>query len=147
MEKKEIPVGMVRNVPKMDNSLLFFLDIGGKRSKVTPENYVEEYEKWMVKRELSIEKWLLDTFSHLGINATVKSDRYSLPIKYQIKATQNGESYLNGAFETFQLFRKVLKTVLNEDPFPWKLRFYVFAEVVDSFPMGKVNYYFNYYYQ
>lgn len=138
-----IPVGMTRNVPSIENSLLFFLDIGGKKSKVTPENYVEEYEKWMVKRELSIEKWLLDTFSHLGINATVKSDRYSLPIMYQIKATQNGESYLNGAFETYQIFRKVLKTVLSEDIY--KLRFYVFAEVEDNFPMGKVNYYFNYY--
>lgn len=84
-----------------------------------------------------------DTFSHLGINATVKSDRYSLPIMYQIKATQNGESYLNGAFETYQIFRKVLKTVLSEDIY--KLRFYVFAEVEDNFPMGKVNYYFNYY--
>ena len=106
-----ISVGMTRNVPSINNSLLFFLDIRGKKSKVTEENYVEEYDKWMVKRELSIEKWLLDTFAHLGINATVKSDRYSLPIIYQIKATQNGESYLNGAFETYQIFRKVLKTV------------------------------------
>jgi hypothetical protein len=146
MEKKPIPVGMARNIPKMNNSLLFFLDIRGKKSKVAPENYVEEYEKYMVKRERHIEKWLLDTFSHLGINASVKSDRYSLPIKYQIKATQNGESYLNGAFETYNLFRTVLGTILNQEPAPWKLRFYVFAEVEDSFPMGKVNYYFNYHY-
>jgi len=139
----EIPVGMTRNVPSVNNSLLFFLDICGKKSKVTEKNYAKEYEKWMVKRELGIEKWLLDTFSHLGINATVKSDRYSLPIMYQIKATQKGESYLNGAFETYQIFRKVLKTVLSEGVH--KIRFYVFAEVEDHFPMGKVNYYFNYY--
>lgn len=147
VKKMDLQTGMTRNVPSANNSLLFFLNIGGKKSKITPDNYVKEYEKFMVKRELSIEKWLLDTFSHLGINATVKSDRYSLPIMYQIKVTQYGESYLNGAFETFQLFRKVLTTVLNEDPFPWKLRFYVFAEIEDSFPMGKVNYYFNYYYK
>lgn len=139
----EIPVGMTRNVPSIENSLLFFLDIGGKKSKVTPDNYVEAYEKWMVNREHSIEKWLLDTFDHLGINASVKTDRYSLPIMYQIKVTQYGESYLNGAFETFGIFRKVLKTVLADDVH--KLRFYVFAEVEDWFPMGRVNYYFNYY--
>jgi len=144
--KKEIPVGMVRNIPKMNNSLLFFLDTRNKKPKVNEDNYIEEYEKYMIHRELSIEKWLIDTFSHLGINASIKSDRYSLPIKYQVKVTQQGESYLNGAFETYQLFRKVLQTILNEDPFPWKLRFYVFAEVEDSFPMGRVNYYFNYHY-
>jgi hypothetical protein len=138
-----IPVGMTRNVPSINNSLLFFLDIGGKKSKITEANYVEEYEKWMVKRELGIEKWLLDTFAHLGIHASVKSDRYSLPIMYQIKATQYGESYLNGAFETYNIFRKVLGKVLTEDIH--KIRFYVFAEVEDHFPMGKVNYYFNYY--
>ena len=146
MKKTEIPVGMVRNVPKMNNSLLFFLDMRNKKPKVNEDNYLEEYEKYMIKRELSMEKWLLGTFSHLGINASVKSNRYSLPIKYQVKVTQHGESYLNGAFETYQLFREVLKTVLSEDPFPWKLRFYVFAEVEDSFPMGRVNYYFNYHY-
>ena len=138
-----IPVGMTRNVPSIENSLLFFLDIGGKKSKVTPDNYVEEYEKWMVKRELSMEKWLLDTFAHLGINATVKTDRYSLPIMYQIKVTQYGESYLNGAFESYETFRKAINAVLANNVY--KLRFYVFAEVEDNFPMGKVNYYFNYY--
>ena len=138
-----IPVGMTRNVPSIENSLLFFLDIGGKKSKVTPDNYVEEYEKWMVKRELSMEKWLLDTFAHLGINATVKTDRYSLPIMYQIKVTQYGESYLNGAFESYETFRKAINAVLANNVY--KLRFYIFAEVEDNFPMGKVNYYFNYY--
>ena len=138
-----IPVGMTRNVPSIENSLLFFLDIGGKKSKVTPDNYVEEYEKWMVKRELSMEKWLLDTFAHLGINATVKTDRYSLPIMYQIKVTQYGESYLNGAFESYETFRKAINAVLVNNVY--KLRFYIFAEVEDNFPMGKVNYYFNYY--
>jgi hypothetical protein len=66
---------------------------------------------------------------------------------FQIKTTQWGESYLNGAFETEKFFRTVIKTVLNHEPMPWKLRFYVFAEVEDQFPMGKVNYYFNYYFK
>jgi len=141
MEKKEIPVGMERNIPSMNNSLLFFMDI--RKGKVTEKNFVAEYEKAMTKREISMEKWLVDTFAYLGINATVKSDRYSLPIMYQIKATQYGESYLNGAYESYNIFRKVLGKVLSEDIH--KIRFYIFAEVEDHFLMGKVNYYFNYY--
>ena len=139
--KTEIPVGMERNIPSMNNSLLFFMDI--RKGKVTEKNFVAEYEKAMTKREISMEKWLVDTFAYLGINATVKSDRYSLPIMYQIKATQKGESYLNGAYESYNIFRKVLGKVLSEDIH--KIRFYIFAEVEDHFPMGKVNYYFNYY--
>jgi hypothetical protein len=135
---------MVRKIPSLNNRLLFFFDMRDKKSNITEENYADEYEKFMIERELSMEKWLLKTFSHLGINASVKSDRYSLPIKYQVKVTQYGESYLNGAFETYKLFREALKPVLNDNV--WKLRFYVFAEVEDSFPMGQVNYYFNYHY-
>jgi hypothetical protein len=136
--------GMTRNIPSRNNNLLFFMTRTEKDYRERPdEEFIAEYEKWMVKREEGIEKWLKDTFSHLGINATVKSDRYSLPIQNQIKVTQYGESYLNGAFETFELCRKVIKEILEKNCY--KVRFYVFAEVEDSFPMGKVNYYFNYY--
>jgi hypothetical protein len=141
MKKKQIPVGMERNIPSMNNSLLFFMDIRNK--EYTDKTFVEEYNKQMIKRELSMEKWLLNTFAHLGISASVKSYRYSLPIKYQVKTTQPGESYLNGAFETYEIFREAIKTVVEQKIY--KLRFYIFAEVEDSFPMGKVNYYFNYY--
>lgn len=132
---RKIPVGMTRKIPSESNSLLFFMK--------KEENYVHEYEKAMIKKEISMEEWLLNTFSHLGIHATVKSDRYSLPIMYQIKATQYGESYLNGAFETFNIFKKVLREITNQNYY--KIRFYMFAEIEDHFPMGKVNYYFNYY--
>ena len=79
----------------------------------------------------------------MGINASVKTDRYSLPFQGQIKTTQNGESYLNGAFESIQLYRKVLHKMVELNIY--KVRFYIFAEVEDAPYMGKVNYYFNYY--
>lgn len=139
---RKIHVGMTRKIPSESNSLLFFLKIGDNQ-KV--ENYLDEYEKAMISKEISMEEWLLNTFSHLGIHATVKSDRYSLPIMYQIKSTQYGETYLNGAFETFNIFKKVLGKLLAGGEAVYKIRFYVFAEIEDHFPMGKVNYYFNYY--
>jgi len=128
---------MNRNVPSMGNQLLFFMD--GKRDERTPENY----EKSMIKLEKKIEKDMIKILSKLGINASVKSDRYSLPFKGQIKTTQYGESYLNGAFESIKLYREVLSKMVELNVY--KVRFYILAEVEDSLPMGKVNYYFNYY--
>lgn len=125
---------MKRNIPEMKNQLLFYMD-----KDRTPE----KYEETMINLEKKIEKDMIGVLSKMGINATVKTDRYSLPFQGQIKTTQNGESYLNGAFESFQLYRKVLYKMVELNVY--KVRFYIFAEVEDSFPMGKVNYYFKYY--
>jgi hypothetical protein len=125
---------MKRNIPDMGNQLLFYMD-----KDRTPE----KYEETMIKLETKIEKDMIGVLSKMGINATVKTDRYSLPFQGQIKTTQNGESYLNGAFESFQLYRKVLYKMVELNVY--KVRFYIFSEVEDSFPMGNVNYYFNYY--
>jgi hypothetical protein len=125
---------MERNIPDMGNSLLFYLN--GER---TPE----KYEEAMIKLEKKIEKDMIGVLSKMGINASVKTDRYSLPVKDQIKTTQYGESYLNAAFESHKLYRKVLSKMVELNVY--KVRFYIFAEIEDKFPMGKVNYYFNYY--
>ena len=125
---------MNRNIPDMENQLLFYMD-----KDRTPE----KYEETMIKLETKIEKDMIGVLSKMGINATVKTDRYSLPFQDQIKTTQNGESYLNGAFESIQLYRKVLHKMLELNVY--KVRFYILAEVEDSFPMGNVNYYFKYY--
>jgi len=129
---------MFRNIPSFENSLLFFL-----RKDTTEENYVEIYEEFIVKQEESIERRLNEIFRQLGINSSVKSERYSLPFNKQIKHTGYGESYLNAAFETGDFFRKIVKEIIDQDLY--KVRFYIFSEIEDSFPMGKVNYYFNYY--
>ena len=125
---------MTRNIPEMGNQLLFYMD---------KDRTSEKYEETMINLEKKIEKDMIGVLSKMGINATVKTDRYSLPFQGQIKTTQNGESYLNGAFESFQLYRKVLYKMVELNVY--KVRFYIFAEIEDSFPMGKVNYYFNYY--
>ena len=131
---------MKRNIPDMKNQLLFFMDgKNGREDDRTPE----KYEEHMINLEKKIEKDMIEVFLKMGINASVKTDRYSLPFKDQIKTTQYGESYLNGAFESIKLYREVLSKMVELNVY--KVRFYIFAEVEDSFPMGKVNYYFNYY--
>ena len=131
---------MKRNIPDMKNQLLFFMDgKNGREEDRTPE----KYEEHMINLEKKIEKDMIEVLFKMGIHATVKTDRYSLPYQFQIKTTQNGESYLNGAFESVKLYREVLSNLVEMDVY--KIRFYIFAEVEDSFPMGRVNYYFNYY--
>lgn len=121
----------------MGNQLLFFMD--GEKEDRTPEKYVEH----MINLEKKIEKDMIEILFKMGINASVKTDRYSLPYQHQIKTTQHGESYLNGAFESIKLYRAVLSEMVRMDIY--KVRFYIFAEVEDNPYMGKVNYYFNYY--
>ncbi len=131
---------MERNIPNMKNQLLFFMDgKNGREEDRTPE----KYEEHMINLEKKIEKDMIEVLFKMGIHATVKTDRYSLPYQFQVKTTQNGESYLNGAFESVKLYRAVLSNLVEMDVY--KIRFYIFAEVEDSFPMGRVNYYFNYY--
>ncbi len=131
---------MKRNIPDMKNQLLFFMD--GKNRR-TEDRTPEKYEEYMVNLEKDIEKDMIEVLTKMGINATVKTDRYSLPFQRQIKTTQYGESYLNGAFESIKLYRSVLSEMVELNIY--KIRFYIFAEVEDHFPIGKVNYYFNYY--
>lgn len=131
---------MTRNIPNMENQLLFFMDgKNGKKDDRTPE----KYEEHMINLEKKIEKDMIEVLSKMGIHATVKTDRYSLPYQFQIKTTQLGESYLNGAFESIKLYRAVLKKMVDSDLY--KIRFFILAEVEDGHYMGKVNYYFNYY--
>lgn len=124
---------MERNIPSMENQLLFFL------KEPTPE----KYEESMINLEKKIEGDMIEVFKKLGIHSIVKTDRYSLPYTEEIKVTQYGESYLNGAFESIKLYRKVLKTMIDYDV--RKIRFYILAEIEDTEFIGKVNYYFRYY--
>lgn len=124
---------MERNIPSMENQLLFFL------KEPTPE----KYEESMINLEKKIEGDMIEVFKKLGIHSIVKTDRYSLPYTNEIKTTQYGESYLNGAYESVKLYRKVLSELIEYDV--RKMRFYILAEVEDNEYLGKVNYYFRYY--
>lgn len=133
--KTEIPKGMIRKIPSERNSLIFFLeDVKGNK---------KEYEDSMINLEERIEKALIEMLRELDIQSSVKTDRYSLPYTNQVVHTGYGESYLNAAFLSAPFKRKIVKELLEKNLF--KIRFFVFAEIEDHLPMGKVNYYFNYY--
>jgi hypothetical protein len=124
-----------RKIPSVSNRLTFYME--------DMEGNVREYEESMINLEKRIEKALIEMFRELDIQASVKTDRYSLPYTDQVLHTGYGESYLNAAFLSAPFKRKIVKELLEKNLF--KIRFYVFAEIEDQFPMGKVNYYFRYY--
>jgi coenzyme F420-reducing hydrogenase alpha subunit len=127
----------LRAIPESNNALL------GLISKVDrKELTIEEYEKQMCNLEKSIEEKVIKMLDMIGTHASVKTDRYSLPYKHQIRHTRQASSYLNDAFDTRQFIREIAEEVLKYEI--TKLRFYVFAEMEGGM-FGKMNYYFNYY--
>ena len=127
----------LRAIPESNNTLL------GLISKVDrKELTIAEYEDHMAKLEKSIEEKIIKMLDMIGTHASVKTDRYSLPYKHQIKHTRQASSYLNDAFDTRQFIREIAEEVLKYEI--TKLRFYVFAEMEGGM-FGKMNYYFNYY--
>ena len=127
----------LRSIPESNNTLL------GLISKVDrKELTIAEYEDHMAKLEKSIEEKIIKMLDMISTHASVKTDRYSLPYKHQIKHTKHATSYLNDAFDTRQFIREIAEEVLKYEI--TKLRFYVFAEMEGGM-FGKMNYYFNYY--
>ena len=127
----------LRAIPESNNSLLSLIS-GKDRKELT----IEEYENQMTRIEKSTEEKIIKMLEMINTHASVKTDRYSLPYKQQIKHTRNASSYLNDAFDTRQFIREIASEVLKYEI--TKLRFYVFVEMEGSM-FGKMNYYFNYY--
>lgn len=127
----------LRAIPESNNTLLGLISIKDRK-----ELTIEEYEKQMCNLEKSIEEKVIKMLDMISTHATVKTDRYSLPYKHQIKHTKHATSYLNDAFDTRQFIREIAEEVLKYEI--TKLRFYVFAEMEGGM-FGKMNYYFNYY--
>ena len=140
--KKFIQVKTKRSIPDMNSSLLFFL----KNDKKNPADYENE----MKLQETKLETDLILFLQKMNIYASTKSDRYSLPIEYEIVQSNQGVSFLNETFSTFDFYRQIAKALINAEIY--KIRFYTFIEIKDngrsqknSHRNRRVNYYFRYY--
>lgn len=126
---------------KLDAMILSHL-LGFKSTK-TNELYKEKIEKF----ERSCENSLIETLGRLNIQATVKTDPYSLPYKNEVIVKLQGESYLNGPYELFRVTRQIVKELLDKNVY--QLRFYLYIEVETNsknlFDMGRVVYHFRYF--
>lgn len=129
---------MKRIIPDLNRSILF--PLMGKMEK-TESVYLEKLKAL----EEKCEKSLIDTLGRLSINATVKTERYSLPYKKESEVYLYGESYLNGAYEFHRVARFFVKELLNENVY--KIRFYILIdmETDKKHLMGRIRYRLRYY--
>lgn len=90
----------------------------------TEKEYLERLDLF----EQEVEARLLNILKPLGIRATIKTDRKSLPYKQEIIRHRKITSLVNDAYETEEFFRAVVLTLLSEG---WnKVRFYIDCEHV-----------------
>jgi hypothetical protein len=131
---------MLRKIPLLNSSDNSFVEEFGFEK----QNYSEFYINRMIEIELQLEKGLLFILNELDFHAIVKNDRYSLPYKKQIKITIENFMYPDAYIFNSYFNRAVLDELYSKD-ISYKLRFFVFAEIEDFIPIGKLNIYFNYY--
>lgn len=106
----------------------------------------EEYFTALEKFEIETENKLVRLFESIGITATVKTDRKSLPNTQSIAGISPITSFVNEAYDTTEFFRQVVKKILADDSLI-KLRFYIDCEhtpSVDKIYGAGFKYTFNY---
>ena len=126
MRNRELKnVNLVRNIPSMENTRLQWLMQDVEK---TPENY----ELKMRELEMKLEKEFSVFLERLGVQASVKEDRYSLQVHEDFYA-----------FNTTELYRTLAKDVVDHEIY--KIRYYVFVEVYDFNIYTSVVYCLRYY--
>lgn len=84
---------------------------------------------WAIKKEKAIEAQLTELLGQIGIRATVKSDRYSLPATGSVMSSNSFDSYIPAIYSADNVSRKFIKEILNADC--QKVRFYVYIHTED----------------
>lgn len=84
---------------------------------------------WAVKKEKAIEENVIKMLEELGIRASVKSDRYSLPTHGYVASSSGQDSYIPAIYDSSRVKRQFLKVLLNEDC--RKVRFYVYIHTTE----------------
>jgi hypothetical protein len=80
--------------------------------------------------EYTIEKQIIHITSMVGITASVKTNKQSLPHQYEIISVCSYLDYINDAYDYRQFIRQVMWELLNKEI--TKIRFYVLVEVDEN---------------
>jgi hypothetical protein len=109
---------------------------------------VESYVAAVTKFEIECEGKLKDLFKKIGIQSSIKTDRFSLPYTHEVVGEIEGQSYINYAFNLDNIARVFVKDLLDKNIY--KIRFYLFVYVITEDETmskrynGKVVYKFRY---
>lgn len=132
--------------PRFNRSILYTILIPEaiRTNKYDADTYVSAVTKFEIKCEAKLK----DLFRMIGIQSSVKRDRYSLPYKHEVIGEIEGVSYINYAYNLDNISRIFVKDLLDKNVH--KIRFYLFVEVITEDETmskryrGKVVYKFRY---
>lgn len=132
--------------PRFNRAILYTLLIPEaiRSGKYDKETYIEAVTKF----EIQCEAKLKDLFKKVGIQSSVKRDRFSLPYTHEVIGEIEGSSFINYAFNIDNIARVFVKDLLDKDIH--KIRFYLFVDVITEDETmskrynGKVVYKFRY---
>ena len=108
----------------------------------------DSYIKAITKFEIDCEKKLKNIFKQIGIQSSVKRDRFSLPFTHEVVGEIEGTSFINYAFNLDNIARVFVKDLLDKNIY--KIRFYLTVDVITEDEnmskryLGKVVYKFRY---
>lgn len=108
------------------------------KEKIEKELYDEiDYLNFLKIQEIEHEAFLIKIFQNIGIQATTKSDRYSLPFKEEIVEIQEGENTICKIFNFREFVRKIVLELLNKKV--RKIRFYLMGDLIISKELGAIR--------
>ena len=94
------------------------------------KTFLGPLDKFLPRIEKQWEDSFTELFNDVGITATVKTDKFSLPYTNEVVIKLHCESYVPGVYERVRVYRPVLKELLAKDV--RKIRFYILAETFDG---------------
>lgn len=92
--------------------------------------WMPDLDGFFDRLEPRYEKMLVELFSKLGIHASVKTDRKSLPHTREVVVRMMRCSDINSMYATEPVFRAIVKDVL--DNAGYKIRFYLHVDTYDD---------------
>jgi len=132
--------------PRFNRAILYTILLPEviRTNKYDTETYVAAVTKF----EIECEGKLKDLFEKIGIQASKKRDRFSLPYTHEVIGEIEGQSFINYAFNLDNIARVFVKDLLDKNIN--KIRFYLFVDVktedetMSKRYNGKVLYKFRY---
>ena len=97
-----------------------------KMLQETLNTFMGDLNVYLPKLETKIETELIELFQKFGIQAIVKTDKYSLPQQDEVIVKLRDESYIAGMYERSSIYRPIVKKVLETSTI--KIRFYIHIE-------------------
>ena len=112
--------------PRFNRAILYTILIPEviRTNKYDAETYVAAVTKF----EIECERKLKDLFKKVGIQASIKRDRFSLLYTHEVIGEIEGQSFINYAFNLDNIARVFVKDLLNKNIH--KIRFYLFVDVI-----------------